>query len=110
MSVWDRRDAELQRYREAAVQAVGECLPRALELLRSCGCTEVWLVGSFAAGTPGPTSDVDLLVRALPTAARSDCVDALEHLFRRQVDLAELERVPPERLHLAMAGGRRLYP
>ncbi len=74
------------------------------------GCTEAWLVGSFARGNPTPDSDVDLLVRGMLPERRSDVVDALEHLLRRPVDLAELERIPSERLEFALDRGRRLFP
>jgi predicted nucleotidyltransferase len=89
---------------------VAALLPRAIEQLASAGCTEAWLVGSFARGTPTPDSDVDLLVRGLAPDRRSDLVDALEHLFQRRVDLAELERIPSARLEVAQNGGRRLFP
>lgn|GEM_PF-2842460 len=85
-------------------------LPRAVALAVHAHCTEVWLVGSFARGTPAPESDVDLLVRNLATERRAELVDALEHLFRRPVDLAEIERIAPERLALALEGARRLFP
>lgn len=107
---WRRRSARVRKARTAALEHVATSLPRAVEQLVQAGCTEAWLVGSFARGTPTPDSDVDLLVRGLSPDRRSDLVDALEHLFQRPVDLAELERIPSERLEVALNGGRRLFP
>jgi len=108
--VWQTRTARARNAREAALRSVEAHLPRAVALARQAGCTEGWLTGSFARGTPSPESDVDLLVRDLAPEQRSDLVDALEHLFRRPVDLAEIERIAPERLGVALHGARRLFP
>ena len=109
-SVWDARDARARRTRSASLGSLDAALPRAVALVRQAGCTEAWLTGSFARGKPSPDSDVDLLVRHLAPEKRADLVDALEHLFCRPVDLAEIERIAPERLGLALDGARRLLP
>ena len=110
VDVWAERDARRAGAQHSAVTEVEQALPRAVEILRAHGCTEIWLAGSFAQGAPRASSDVDLLVRDLPGARRGEAVDALEHLFHRPVDLAELERIPMERLSLALCGARRLFP
>jgi predicted nucleotidyltransferase len=110
VDVWAQRDARRAGAQRSAVAEVEQVLPRAVEILRAHGCTEIWLAGSFAHDAPHASSDVDLLVRGLPVDRRGEAVDALEHLFRRSVDLAELERIPAERLSLALHGARRLFP
>lgn len=109
-SVWDRRDREAQQRRAEAMAALEAALPQAVDVLRAAGCTEAWLAGSFARGDPEPFSDVDILARGLTVASRADVWFALEGLFGRPVDLVEVERIPPDRLPLALHGARRLFP
>jgi predicted nucleotidyltransferase len=109
-SVWDQRDRDATAARDEAVAAIRALLPAAIDVLRRAGCTEAWLTGSFARGDPRPGSDVDVLARGLDPATRADVWIALEELFGRPVDLAEIERIPPERLDLALHGARRLFP
>lgn len=108
--IWDRRDEDWDRVQRAAVGSLEMLLPRVVAILERAGCSEIWLVGSFASEDPDESSDVDMIVRGLRATDRGLVVHDLERLLGRAVDLAELERIPPDRLALALYGGRRLRP
>ncbi len=110
LDLWQARETARLEERAQSMSEVVSALGEAVSILADAGCSEVWLVGSFAIGTPDPSSDVDLVVRGLPSNLRAEAVDALERLLRRPVDLVEYERIDPQRLAFILAGGRRIYP
>ncbi len=82
----------------------------AVAAISAAGCTEAWLVGSFGRGTPDAASDVDIVVKGLMPARRPDLWWTLCSLFDREVDLAEMERIPEDRLAILLAESERILP
>jgi predicted nucleotidyltransferase len=79
-------------------------------MLADEGCSEAWLVGSFARGNPFPDSDVDVIARGLTPRTRPVLWWELGRLFGREIDLAEAERIAPERLATPLSQNIRLLP
>lgn len=44
----------------------GSDIDRAVEILKEEGCKEIYLFGSYATGTAGPDSDLDIGIRDYP--------------------------------------------
>ena len=76
--------------------------------------TSVYLFGSFARGTQGEASDVDLAFwrrsKSAPTLAEQPYASAaaLERALGREVDLVELNRAPPDLVHEVLRDGQVL--
>ena len=70
-----------------------------LERLRAAGVARLGIFGSVARGDTRPDSDVDALVRFLPSARSIDNLmavgDALEQVFHRRVDLVTEDSLSP---------------
>lgn len=80
-----------QRSANALAAARLAKLPRAVALLRGLGVERVWLFGSLSAGATHEGSDVDLMVRGLPSGERTRAWLELEALFEASVDLVPEE-------------------
>jgi uncharacterized protein len=66
--------------------------------LDELGIGRIGLFGSFARNTPGPDSDVDLLVEFIHTPGLCQMAELhlqLEKLFARRVDIATREMLAP---------------
>lgn len=64
--------------------------PEFLQIMRDHGVVKAELFGSFAHGTAGPDSDLDLLVafgRPVTLFQRLDLAEELSRLCRRKVDM-----------------------
>jgi predicted nucleotidyltransferase len=81
-------------------------LPRAVALLRRLGVERIWLFGSLATGATHEDSDVDLMVKGLPSAERTKAWLDLEELFETSVDLVP-EEVASGTFREAAQRGRR---
>lgn len=80
------RGTELhERLREWARHALQEGLVR-----------RAWLIGSLAKGTWGARSDVDVVVEGLESTRAGRVWDELSKRLGCDVDLLELERLPPD--------------
>jgi predicted nucleotidyltransferase len=66
-------------------------LPQAVALLRGLGVERVWLFGSLTTGAAHEGSDVDIMVRGLPSGERTQAWLKLEELFEASVDLVAEE-------------------
>lgn len=66
-------------------------LSKATDLLKSAGCTEVYLFGSQATGRAHAGSDVDLGVKGLPPALFFRMHWQLEEILNMQVDLVDFD-------------------
>lgn len=70
-----------------------------VEQLRAAGVVRLGIFGSVARGDPRPESDVDALVRFVPSARSIDNLlavgDALERVFNRRVDLVTEDSLSP---------------
>jgi len=108
--LWVQRERVRADERARALAEVRSKLPRAAAMLAEGGCSEAWLVGSFARGDPLADSDVDLIARGLLPRTRPQLWWDLGALFGREVDLGEAERMAPERLALVLREGIRLLP
>ena len=65
---------------------------RAVEILKSSGCTEVFLFGSTARGEDREGSDIDLAVRGCPKGKFFHVLGRLMLELRRSVDLIDLDQ------------------
>lgn len=109
-NLWAQRERARADERARTLAEVRSKLPLAAAMLASGGCSEAWLVGSFARGDPLPDSDVDLIARGLTPRTRPTLWWDLGRLFGREVDLGETERMAPQRLALVLLEGIRLLP
>lgn len=91
MDPLEERISARQQSERALAQARLAKLPRAVSLLRGLGVERVWLFGSLASGATHAGSDVDLMVRGLPSAERTKAWLELEELFEASVDLVPEE-------------------
>ena len=70
-----------------------------VEQLRAAGVVRLGIFGSVARGDARPDSDVDALVRFVPSARSIDNLlavgDALERVFNRRVDLVTEDSLSP---------------
>lgn len=64
---------------------------RAVEILKSAGCTDVYLFGSLAAGEVRGESDVDLAVRGCPKGKFFHLLGRLLLQLDHPVDLVNLD-------------------
>jgi predicted nucleotidyltransferase len=103
----ERIRAEQCRANALAQARLGK-LPQAVALLRGLGAERVWLFGSLATGAPHAGSDVDLLVRGLPSAQRTRAWLALEELFEASVDLVPDEAASSTFRDAALRRGREI--
>jgi predicted nucleotidyltransferase len=95
----EERISAQQRSASALAEARLAKLPQAVALLRGLGVERVWLFGSLTTGATHEGSDVDLMVRGLPSGERTNAWLELEELFEAPVDL-----VPEEAASSAFRG------
>jgi predicted nucleotidyltransferase len=97
----ERAEAEERRAR------VREALPAALADAREQGlCEAAWLFGSYAWGTPGERSDVDLLVDACPDPEHLAAIVA--RATGTEVHVIDLRDAPEGLRERALAEGEPL--
>jgi predicted nucleotidyltransferase len=77
---------------------------KAVGLLKQLGAREVYVFGSFARGTHGPDSDLDLAVRGLPAQNYFSAVGRLLDELDVGFDLIDLEH-PPTFMRIVEAWG-----
>jgi predicted nucleotidyltransferase len=87
----EERISARQRSASAVAKARLAKLPLAVSLLRGLGAERVWLFGSLTTGATHEGSDVDLMVRGLPSSERTNAWLKLEELFEAPVDLVPEE-------------------
>jgi len=79
-------------------------LRRATEILKSGGCTEVFLFGSMATEEGDPRSDFDLAVRGCPPRKFFHLLGRLLRELDRPVDLVDLDSQDPFARYLKQHG------
>lgn len=88
-SVWEKINS-YQMSPDDIVKAVESCC-------RKSGVKELYLFGSFAAGNPTPTSDIDFVVKGCPDIDElQDLVDEIPTL--RTIDLFDYDHIRNENL------------
>jgi len=65
---------------------------RAVSILREEGCREIYVFGSVAAGTAGPTSDLDLGIKDYPRGRFFHIYGRLLTELERDIDLIDFGR------------------
>lgn len=79
-------------------------LRRAANILRSAGCSEVYVFGSAATGSVDSRSDIDLAVRGCPTGQFFELLARLFMALDRPVDLVDLDQHGAFARHLESEG------
>jgi predicted nucleotidyltransferase len=67
-------------------------IARAVEILKSAGCANVYLFGSLASGEYGNRSDIDLAIRGCPKGKFFHLLGKLLLELKYSVDLVNLDR------------------
>lgn len=75
----------------ATKRTMEELLAEGAALLKGEGAAEVYVFGSFASGRAKEDSDVDLAISGLPPERFFPVMARLAALFRRPVDLVDLD-------------------
>lgn len=75
----------------ATTRSMEELLDQGAALLKGEGAAEVYIFGSFASGRAREDSDVDLAISGLPPERFFPAMARLAALFRRPVDLIDLD-------------------
>lgn len=78
---------------------------RAAEILKTAGCTEIFLFGSLATGKVRENSDIDLAIRGCPRGKFFQLLGKLLLELDHPVDLVNLDRQVPFSLYLEKEGG-----
>ena len=81
-------------------------LARAVDILRGLGAETVWLFGSLVKGSVHEGSDVDLMVKGLPSVEHTNAWLQLQELFAARVDLVPEEAVGSAFRDAVHRGGR----
>ncbi|MCP3963782.1 MAG: nucleotidyltransferase domain-containing protein [bacterium] len=89
----DRIPLTLERVQIA--ESLRGILVRAIDILKSFGCTEIYVFGSLAHGTADADSDVDLAVRGCPKTRFFRAMGTLMKELDREVDLVDLDCEDP---------------
>jgi predicted nucleotidyltransferase len=66
-------------------------LQRAVEILKTAGCTDIFLFGSVATGQIGEDSDIDLAIRGCPKGSFFHLLGQLLLQLDHPVDLVSLD-------------------
>jgi predicted nucleotidyltransferase len=77
---------------------------RAVEILKSAGCSQVYLFGSTAVGGQRTGSDIDLAVRGCPPGRFYHLLGNLLLELEHPVDLIDLDSQDPIVQHLKLKG------
>ena len=75
-------------------EEVRDDVARGVDILRSGGCREVYIVGAVAEGRVGPQSDVDFAVRGCPASRFYKLQGRLLVELGRSSDLVDLDADP----------------
>jgi predicted nucleotidyltransferase len=70
-------------------------LADAASLLRGMGASQIFVFGSLVTGELRPDSDIDMAVSGLPARLYFSAVSKLSDLFKRPVDLLDLDDDTP---------------
>ena len=65
---------------------------KAVEILKTAGCTDIYLFGSLATGKSGESSDIDLAVRGCPQGEYFHILGQLLLKLDRSVDLVSMDK------------------
>lgn len=84
-------------------------LKRATEYLKSIGCKEIILFGSFADGMADNSSDIDLAISGISPRAYFKTLAVISSVTGWRVDLVPLEFIPREFNEKIRRQGRSLY-
>ena len=79
-------------------------IQRAVEILRSAGCTDVFVFGSLSSGRARKESDIDLAVRGCPKGKFFHLLGRLLLELDHPVDLVSLDSQDPFARHLEEEG------
>jgi predicted nucleotidyltransferase len=85
-------------------QAYQQDIQRAVEILRSAGCTDVFVFGSLSSGRAREESDIDLAVRGCPKGKFFHLLGRLLLELDHPVDLVSLDSQDPFARHLEEEG------
>lgn len=66
-------------------------IKKAIDLLQSAGCTEIYIFGSLAEGNFSNDSDIDIAVKGLPDHLFFKISGKLMHLLEKPFDLIQLD-------------------
>jgi predicted nucleotidyltransferase len=102
-------EEDLAREADAAARRRSSVLPQVVRTIARARAegrvSRAWLFGSFAWGSPGERSDVDVLVESAdPDALAADLFQATE----RPAHVVELERAPTELVERVLRDGTPL--
>lgn len=86
---------------------IASVLANAARILREEGASEVYVFGSFARGSVGPDSDLDLAVAGLPEGRILIAMNRLLAELGRLSDLVQAEREPEFMTYLRSTGAIR---
>jgi len=78
---------------------------RAAEILKTAGCTEIFLFGSLATGKVRENSDIDLAIRGCPRGKFFQLLGKLLLELDHPVDLVNLDRQDAFSRYLEKEGG-----
>jgi len=81
----------------------------ATEYLKSIGCKEVILFGSYADGTADRTSDLDLAVSGISPRTYFRTVAEISSIVGMKVDLVTMDHLSADFKKKIQKEGRRLY-
>ncbi len=79
-------------------------IQRAVEILKSAGCSRVYLFGSLVNGKPRNSSDVDLAVKGCPKGSFFGLLGKLILELDHPVDLVDLDSEDPFARRLEQKG------
>jgi predicted nucleotidyltransferase len=67
-------------------------IDKAVEILKTAGCTDIFLFGSLATGKPGESSDIDLAIRGCPRGEFFHLLGQLLLELDHPVDLVSIDK------------------
>ena len=79
-------------------------IDKAIKILKSAACTDIFLFGSLAAGKPSDGSDIDLAVRGCPPGKYFHLLGQLLLELEHPVDLVRLDTPDAFARHLEQEG------
>ena len=76
---------------QSAPADIQQDIARGAEILKSGGCSEIYIFGSIAEGRIGPESDIDFAVRGCPPEQFFKLQGRLLMALNRSADLVDLD-------------------
>jgi predicted nucleotidyltransferase len=80
-----------------------------VDYLKTCGSSRIVLFGSFAEGTNGAHSDIDIAVGGISGKEFFTAVASLPYLVKHRVDLVDFDALPPKYREMIEQNGVLLY-